>query len=163
MPIKLPEAKSNPADPLSNPPTFPEVTPRDLPVPLPNEQRGRGAEGRSAARLLADPAGTSAGTSCCHRVKLGSHREGGLAAPPSLGPNDTIQLGGHDEVVLVEALDLMGVKRHGRVAPAEGDVRVMALSLGQIGGTLHERKRLGEVLEPKRALDPVRVIETGTA
>ena len=57
----------------------------------------------------------------------------------------------------------MGVKRHGRVAPAEGDVRVMALSLGQIGGTLHERERLGEVLEPKRALDPVRVIETGTA
>ena len=37
MPIKLPEAKSNPADPLSNPPTFPEVTLRDLPVPLPNE------------------------------------------------------------------------------------------------------------------------------
>jgi hypothetical protein len=27
-------------------------------------------------------------------VKLGSHREDGLAAPPSLGPNDTIQLGG---------------------------------------------------------------------
>src|SRR4051812_15751293 len=86
MPIKLPEAKSNPADPLSNPPTFPEVTPRDLPVPLPNEQPGRGAEGRSAARLLADQAGTSAGTSCRHRVKLGSHREDGLAAPPSLGP-----------------------------------------------------------------------------
>jgi hypothetical protein len=28
---------------------------------------------------------------------------------------------------------------------------VMALSLGQISSTLHERKRLGEVLEPKRA------------
>ena len=98
-------------------------------------------------------------------MRLGSQREDGLAAPPSLGPNDTIQLRCHDEVVLVEALDLVGVKRHGRVAPAEGDVRVMAmaLSLGQIGGPLHERERLDEILEPKRALDPVRVLERGYA
>src|SRR4051812_43120852 len=81
------------------------------------------------------------------------------AEPPSLGRNGTIQLRGHDEIVLVQALDLVGVKRHGGVAPAEGDVRLMALSLGQISSTLHEPKRLGEVLEPKRALDPVRIIE----
>ena len=34
--VRPPEAKPNPADPLSNPPTFAEVTPRDK-VPLPNE------------------------------------------------------------------------------------------------------------------------------
>jgi len=37
MPVRPPEAKPNPADPLSNPPTLSEVTLRDLPVPLPNE------------------------------------------------------------------------------------------------------------------------------
>ena len=35
--VRPPEAKPNPADPLSNPPTFPEVTPHDMPVLLPNE------------------------------------------------------------------------------------------------------------------------------
>src|SRR3954447_13012560 len=82
-------------------------------------------------------------------------------ARPVLGRNGTIQLRCHDEIVLVQALDLVGVKRHGRVAPAEGDVRVMALSLGQISSTLHERERLRGVLEPKRALGPVRIIEQG--
>ena len=37
MPVRSPEAKPNPADPLSNPPTCSEVTPRELTVPLPNE------------------------------------------------------------------------------------------------------------------------------
>jgi hypothetical protein len=37
----------------------------------------------------------------------------------------------------------------------------MALCLGQISGALHERERLGEVLELEGALDPVRVIEQG--
>src|SRR3954469_176558 len=37
MPVRPPEAKPNPADPLSNPPTFSEVTPRDMPTPLPND------------------------------------------------------------------------------------------------------------------------------
>jgi len=37
MPLRPPEAKPNPADPLSNPPSLSEVTPRDMPAPLPNE------------------------------------------------------------------------------------------------------------------------------
>jgi hypothetical protein len=37
MPVRRPEAKPNPADPFSNPPTAPEVTWPDMPVPLPNE------------------------------------------------------------------------------------------------------------------------------
>ena len=47
-----------------------------------------------------------------------------------------IELGGYDEVVLVQAFDLLGLQRHGRVAPAEADIRMMALRLGQIGNTL---------------------------
>src|SRR3954462_683812 len=35
--VRPPEAKPNPADPLSNPPTFSEVTPRDMPTPLPSD------------------------------------------------------------------------------------------------------------------------------
>ena len=37
MPIKASKAKPNPADPLANPPTGPDFTRSDLPVPLPNE------------------------------------------------------------------------------------------------------------------------------
>lgn len=37
MTIKPPDGKPNPADPLSNPPTVPEVTPSDLPIPAANE------------------------------------------------------------------------------------------------------------------------------
>ena len=37
MPVRPPDVKPNPADPLSNPPTSSEGTPRDMPVPLPNE------------------------------------------------------------------------------------------------------------------------------
>src|SRR3954468_21576321 len=35
--------------------------------------------------------------------------------------------GGNDEVVLVQAFDLLGLQRHGRIAPTEADVRMMAL------------------------------------
>ena len=37
MPIKPPEPKPSPADPLANPPAVPDLTQADLPVPLPNE------------------------------------------------------------------------------------------------------------------------------
>ena len=61
-----------------------------------SQMSNRAEEPKDAPRPGCSPtqAGTFAGTSCRHRVKLGSHREDGLAAPPSLGPNDTIQLGG---------------------------------------------------------------------
>ena len=47
MPIKPPDVKPNPADPLSNPASVPEVTPPDLPVPVPDELSVKEPKGAS--------------------------------------------------------------------------------------------------------------------
>src|SRR3712207_9282063 len=70
------------------------------------------------------------------------------------GLSEVIKLRGHDEVVLVQALDLLGPQRDRRVAPAEAeaeaeaeaDVGVVALRLGQFGGARHrsEERRVGK-------------------
>src|SRR5690349_12835315 len=49
-----------------------------------------------------------------------------------------VELRGHDEVVLVQALDLLGPQRDRRVPPAEGDVRMVPLRFGQFSGTRHK-------------------------
>src|SRR5262249_639475 len=64
----------------------------------------------------------------------------------------------HDEVVLVQSLDLLSAQRDGRVTPAEVDIGVMAFGLGQLADALHEGERLPEIAESKRALDAVGVI-----
>src|SRR4051812_30117584 len=61
----------------------------------------------------------------------------------------------------MQAFDLLGLERHGRIAPAEADIRVMALRFGQVSHTLHEGERLGKVFEPEGALDPVTFISDG--
>ena len=74
------------------------------------------------------------------------------------GGGEPIELRRHDEVVLVQALDLLGAQRHRRIAPAERDVGVVHLGFGQLGGTFDKAERLAEILEPVGALDPGRVI-----
>ena len=45
------------------------------------------------------------------------------------GPGEyTVNLGGHDEVVLMQSLDLLGLQRNRRVTPTEADIRMMAFS-----------------------------------
>ena len=39
-----------------------------------------------------------------------------------------VNLGGHDEVVLMQSMDLLGLQGDRHIAPAEADVRMMAFS-----------------------------------
>src|SRR5918996_86794 len=70
-----------------------------------------------------------------------------------LGRSETVDLGRHDEVVLVQAFDLVGVQGDGGVAPPEGDVGVMTLVLGERPHPVDEAERILEVPEPEAALD----------
>src|SRR5262245_3921553 len=58
-----------------------------------------------------------------------------------------VDLARHDEVVLVQSLDLFGAQGDGRVTPAEADIGVMAFGLGQLADALHEGERLPEIAE----------------
>src|SRR5581483_1203684 len=80
-------------------------------------------------------------------------------------PGQPIDLGGHDEVVLVQALDLLRLQGHRRVAPTEADVRVMSLRLGKLADLLHECESLAEVPELEGSFDSaghVRPLPPGT-
>jgi multidrug efflux pump subunit AcrA (membrane-fusion protein) len=44
---------------------------------------------------------------------------------------NSIDLARHDKIVLVQAFDLFGSQRDGRVTPAEADIRVMAFGLAK--------------------------------
>src|SRR4051812_30480552 len=59
----------------------------------------------------------------------------------------------HDKIVLVQSFDLLCLQRHGCVAPAEADIRVMAFGLGQISHLFHEGECLGKILELERPLN----------
>lgn len=60
---------------------------------------------------------------------------------------ELIGLGGHDEVVLMQAFDLMRPPGHRNLAPFCADDRMMALLLGEFPHFLGEGQRLGEILE----------------
>ena len=64
-----------------------------------------------------------------------------------------INLGSHDEIVLVQTFDLLRLQGHLRVAPPEADIGVMPFGLGEFADFLHEAERLAEVLKPERVLD----------
>ena len=59
----------------------------------------------------------------------------------------------------MQALDLVGVQRDRGVAPAEGDVGVMALVLGEPADPVDEAERLAKILELVGALDPLALVE----
>ena len=44
----------------------------------------------------------------------------------------SVDLARHDEIILVQSLDLLGAQGDGRVTPAEADVGVMAFGLGEL-------------------------------
>ena len=78
---------------------------------------------------------------------------------PALVRRQTVELRRHDEVVLVQTFDLLGLQRDRGIAPAEGDVGMMALGLGELARPLDEAERLAEVLEPVGALDLPAIVE----
>ena len=59
---------------------------------------------------------------------------------------------GHDEVILVQAFDLLCLQRDCDVPPSETDVGVMTLSLSEFGDLLNS-VCLGEILDRVRTLN----------
>ena len=66
-----------------------------------------------------------------------------------------VDLGGHDEVVLMQSIDLLGLQRDRRMAPTEADIRMMAFSFREFTNLLNKGKRLSEVAKPEAPLDAV--------
>src|SRR5450830_1164636 len=64
-----------------------------------------------------------------------------------------IDLARHDEIVLVQPLDLLCAQGDGRITPAETDVGVMAFGLGKLTNILNKGESFQEVAESKSALD----------
>jgi hypothetical protein len=65
---------------------------------------------------------------------------------------------GHDEIVLVQSLDLFGAQRDGRATPAETDVGMMSFNFGKLADPLHEGERFPKIAKSKRALDAAGII-----
>src|SRR6267154_1926157 len=63
------------------------------------------------------------------------------------------RLGRHDEVVLVETLNFLGLPGHLGPAPSEADIGMMTLDLGQVANLGNEVQRFLEVLEGEGLLD----------
>ena len=62
------------------------------------------------------------------------------------GARKAVELRRHDEIVLVQALDLLGAQRCRRIAPAETDIWMVAFGLGQCGGALDKAKASAKFL-----------------
>src|SRR5260221_8728788 len=88
-----------------------------------------------------------------HQHRARSRRSSGCSRTPPIG--HAVDLARHDEIVLVQSLDLLRAQRNGRVTPAEADVGVMAFALGKLADPLHEGERFPEIAKSKRALNAV--------
>jgi hypothetical protein len=66
-----------------------------------------------------------------------------------------VNLGGHDEVVLMQSLDLLGLQRDRRIAPTEADIRMMSFSFREFANLLNKGKRLSKIAKPEAPLDAV--------
>ena len=66
-----------------------------------------------------------------------------------------VNLGGHDEIVLMQSLDLLGLQRDRGIAPTEADIRMMAFSFRKFTNFLDKGKRLPEIAKPEAPLDAV--------
>src|SRR6266446_9497504 len=70
-----------------------------------------------------------------------------------------VNLGGHDEVVLMQSLDLLGLQRDRRVAPTEAEIRMMAFSFREFTNLLNKGERLPEIAKPEAPLDAVSFLQ----
>jgi len=84
------------------------------------------------------------------RWRKGPLHSGSRRAPPSVNP---VNLAGHDEVVLVQSLDLLGLQRDRRIAPTETDVRMMAFGFCEFAHLLNKGERLPEIAKAESSLD----------
>src|ERR1700674_4206555 len=70
-----------------------------------------------------------------------------------------VNLGGHDEVVLMQSLDLLGLQRDRRMTPTEVNIRMMAFSFRELTNLLNKGKRLPEIAKPETPLDAVSLLQ----
>jgi len=70
-----------------------------------------------------------------------------------------VDLGGHDEVVLMQSLDLLGLQRDRCIAPTEVVIRIMALSFRKFTNPLNKGKCLPEIAKPESPLDAVSFLQ----
>jgi hypothetical protein len=66
-----------------------------------------------------------------------------------------VNLGGHDEVVLMQSLDLLRLQIDRGVTPTEADIRMMAFSFREFTNLLNKGKGLPEIAKPEGPLDAV--------
>jgi hypothetical protein len=78
-----------------------------------------------------------------------------LASPRGRASEYAVDLGCHDEVVLMQSLDLLGLQRDRCIAPTEANVRMMAFSFREFTNLLNKGKRLPEIAKPEAPFDAV--------
>jgi hypothetical protein len=71
---------------------------------------------------------------------LGTEKKAQVAEQPELIYAVTVRanLGGHDELVLMQSLDLLGLQRDRRIAPTEADIWMMAFSFREFSNLLNK-------------------------
>ena len=70
-----------------------------------------------------------------------------------------VNLGGHDEVVLMQSLNLLGLQRDRRVTPTEADIRMVAFGFREFTNLLNKDKRLPEIAKPEAPLEAVSFLQ----
>src|ERR1700724_4278315 len=128
---------------MCQPPGFGRVVPRRLGC----FDRNRSGAPTTLRHQSANVLGTEKPAQVAAGIRTGSRRG---------GPGEyAVNLGGHDEVVLMQSLDLLGLQRNRRIAPAEADIRMMAFGLCEFTNLPNKGKRLAEIAKPEAPLDAV--------
>jgi hypothetical protein len=86
---------------------------------------------------------------------LNSNHIHGTSSRSRCAPEYAVNLGGHDEIVLMQSFDLLGLQRDRGITPTEADIRMMALSFCEFTNLLDKGKRLPEIAKPEAPLDAV--------
>jgi hypothetical protein len=84
---------------------------------------------------------------CTPNVAYRTHSRRDLAS------EQAVDLASHNEVVLMQPMDLLGLQGDRRIAPTEAVIWMMAFSLRELTNLLNEGKRLPEIAKPEAPLD----------
>ena len=82
-----------------------------------------------------------------------------IRSPRGRASEYAIDLGGHDEVVIMQSLDLLGLQRDRCIAPTEADIRMMAFSFREFTNLLNKGKCLPEIAKLEATLDAVSFLQ----
>src|SRR5258707_2155286 len=116
---------------------------------------------RRKCRLLCSNGYRIAASVCCSsKNALGAEKGAQVAGRRTRSrrgrPSEyAVNLGGHDEVVLMQSLDLLGLQRDRRISPTEADIRMMAFGFREFTNLLNKDKRVAEIAKPEAPLDAV--------